>query len=47
MVIEGEISIQNAILNKRDAIGIEQTNKFEVFATKNTELLFIEVPMKF
>ena len=47
MVIEGSISLQNAVLNKRDAIGIEQAIEFELLATKKTELLFIEVPMKF
>ena len=40
MVIEGSISLQNAVLNKRDAIGIEQAIEFELLATKKTELLF-------
>lgn len=47
MVVEGTISIENEILEKRDAIGIEQTNSFKIVAKKNTQLLFIEVPMKF
>ena len=47
MVITGEIQIENESLIKRDAIGIEQTSEFEIKAIKNTELLFVEVPMQF
>jgi redox-sensitive bicupin YhaK (pirin superfamily) len=47
MVIEGEVKIDNETLIKRDAIGIEQTNNFEIKAIKKTQLLFIEVPMRF
>ena len=47
MVIEGDISINNEKLGKRDAIGIEQTNFFEITANKKSEIIFIEVPMKF
>tara|TARA_R110001583_G_scaffold114876_6_gene265392 strand:+ start:3289 stop:4011 length:723 start_codon:yes stop_codon:yes gene_type:complete len=47
MLIDGEIIVDNKILNKRDAIGIEQTNFFEIISTKKSQLLFIEVPMKF
>ena len=45
MVIEGSVIINNEILNKRDAIGIYQTNNFLIKATSKTQLLFIEVPM--
>lgn len=47
MVIEGELSIENEVLTKRDAIGIEQTNSFKIESKTTSELLFIEVPMKF
>jgi len=47
MVINGELSIDNLQLGKRDAIGIEQTNLFQISSTKKSEVLFIEVPMKF
>ncbi|MBT8316315.1 MAG: pirin family protein [Lutibacter sp.] len=47
MVINGELSINNIQLEKRDAIGIEQTNLFQISSTKKSEVLFIEVPMKF
>ena len=47
MVITGEVQIENESLIKRDAIGIEQTSEFEIKAIKNTELLFVEVPMQF
>jgi hypothetical protein len=47
MLIDGETQIDNMVLNKRDAIGIEQANFFEIFAIKKSEILFIEVPMKF
>ncbi|SNR52369.1 hypothetical protein SAMN06265371_104270 [Lutibacter agarilyticus] len=47
MVIEGELSIENEVLTKRDAIGIEQTNSIKIESKTTSELLFIEVPMKF
>ena len=47
MLIDGEVSVDNITLGKRDAIGIEQTDFFEVNSIKKSQLLFIEVPMKF
>lgn len=47
MNIEGEVEIQSTTLKKRDAIGIEQTKTVEISAKKDTQLLFIEIPMKF
>ena len=47
MVVEGEIQIENEILNKRDAIGIEQTSEIYINALENAQLLLIEVPMRF
>lgn len=46
MLIDGEVIVNDKTLNKRDAIGIEQTDSFEVKVQKNAQILFIEVPMK-
>jgi len=45
MVIEGEVTLGNQVLGKRDAIGISETDVFEMKSTKYSELLLIEVPM--
>lgn len=45
MVIEGEIQIGDQKLDKRDAIGISQTEKVEISCKQNTKMLVIEVPM--
>lgn len=47
MVIDGKLSINNEQLGKRDAIGIEQTNLFQISSIKKSEVIFIEIPMKF
>jgi len=47
MVISGEIKIENEVLRKRDTIEISQTNSINSKSVKNSELLFIEVPMLF
>lgn len=47
MVIDGEVSIDNEILSRRDAIGISETTQFNMKATKDSELILIEVPMFF
>lgn len=47
MLIDGEVEINNEILQKRDAIGIEQTENFEISSKNNAQLLIIEIPMKF
>ncbi|WP_420577647.1 pirin family protein [Ekhidna sp.] len=44
-IIEGQIDIQEDTLDKRDAIGISETNEVTISAKKDSELLFIEVPM--
>lgn len=46
VVINGTAIINNNTLNKRDAIGIYDTEIFEIEATENTEILAIEVPMQ-
>lgn len=47
MLIDGEVEINKEILQKRDAIGIEQTENFEISSKNNSQLLIIEIPMKF
>jgi redox-sensitive bicupin YhaK (pirin superfamily) len=45
-VIEGKTGVGEMNLDKRDAIGIWETDKFSMKVTAGTELLMIEVPMK-
>lgn len=47
MVISGEVNIEKETLKKRDAIGLSQTKNIQIIAMRNSELLFIEVPMQF
>jgi redox-sensitive bicupin YhaK (pirin superfamily) len=44
-LIEGEISVNNEILQTRDAIGIWETENVQISTNKNAEILVIEVPM--
>lgn len=44
-LIEGNITVNNIDLHKRDAVGITETNKLDIHSTTNSELLLIEVPM--
>lgn len=44
-VIEGEISVLDERLSKRDGIGIWDTSNFSIRVTKGTKLLVMEVPM--
>ncbi|WP_338733880.1 pirin family protein [Mangrovimonas cancribranchiae] len=45
MTISGAIEINNNSLESRDAMGVYETKAFTIKANKNSELLFIEVPM--
>lgn len=47
MNIRGEIEINSEVLENKDAIGVEQTNSFKINSKKVSQVLFIEVPMKF
>ena len=44
-VIEGNVTINNVSLNRRDALGIIDTDKLSILADSDAELLLIEVPM--
>ncbi len=45
-VIEGSITIEEETLNKRDALGLWDFDKFSFEAGADTQLLLLEVPMK-
>jgi len=47
MLIVGAVEVDSKTLNKRDAIGVEQTAAVEITSKEKTQLLFVEVPMKF
>ncbi len=44
-VIEGSVQIDHENLKTRDAIGIHESSSFEISASIDSKLLFIEVPM--
>jgi redox-sensitive bicupin YhaK (pirin superfamily) len=44
-VIKGSIEINRITLHKRDALGISETDSFEITATSDAQILAIEVPM--
>ncbi len=46
MVIKGEVEIDGEKLLQKDAIGILESDSFEIKATENAELLIVDVPMK-
>lgn len=45
-VIDGEVSVGNEKLGKRDGIGIWDVNEFSIQADANAKVLFMEVPMR-
>lgn len=45
MNISGQISVDSEVLDGRDAIGVSQTDRFDIQSLTDAELLFIEVPM--
>lgn len=45
VVINGSVEIDGQQLNKRDALGISETESFTVKASEDAELLAIEIPM--
>ncbi|CAN5404108.1 pirin family protein [soil metagenome] len=46
LVIEGEVKVDDKTLGRRDAIGITETDSFNVSATKDAKVLLMEVPME-
>ena len=47
VVINGSINIGAINLQKRDAVGIWETERFEINAEEDAEIIVIEVPMNF
>ncbi len=47
MNVEGELSIADTNLSRRDALGISEADQISVTAKSNSEILVIEVPMEF
>ncbi len=45
VVINGAVTVDGRQLNKKDALGISETENFTIKATENAELLAIEIPM--
>jgi redox-sensitive bicupin YhaK (pirin superfamily) len=45
-LIDGKINIDGQTLDTRDGIGIEDTNAVSLKAEKDSEILFIEIPMR-
>ena len=45
-MIEGRASIEGESLEKRDALGVWETECFSITAEKNSRILLVEVPMK-
>lgn len=45
-LIDGKINVADQTLETRDGLGIEDTDKINLKAEMNSEILFIEVPMK-
>ena len=46
-LIEGSVQIDGDSLEKRDALGIWDTEKFELLANQNSRVLLIEVPLNY
>ena len=44
-LIDGNITVGNESLSKRDGIGIWETDEFSITAEENSQVLLIEVPM--
>jgi len=45
VTINGTVSVNGQQLNKRDALGISETESFTITASEDAELLAIEIPM--
>lgn len=45
VVINGSVTVDGQQLNKRDALGISETENFTITASEDAELLAIEIPM--
>ena len=46
-LIEGEIEVDNHILQQRDAIGIIDFETFDIKINSKSKILLVEVPMEY
>ena len=46
-LIEGNVEIDGKLLGKRDALGVWDTESFDLYANQNSRILLIEVPLNF
>jgi len=44
-VMEGQLSIEGEVLNRRDAIGFNDIEEFTFTAEEDTKMLIMELPM--
>ena len=44
-VIDGDVTIENQKLNKRDGLGVWEADQFSILSDSQSEVLLIEVPM--
>jgi redox-sensitive bicupin YhaK (pirin superfamily) len=44
-VVEGQVEVAENSLSQRDAVGVSETDRIEIKATQNSELVIVEVPM--
>jgi quercetin 2,3-dioxygenase len=47
LVVEGQITINGQELNKRDALGVWNTDAFAISFNENSKVLLLDVPMEF
>lgn len=47
LVVEGQITINGQVLNKRDALGVWNTADVAISFTENSKVLLLDVPMEF
>ncbi|MES2880687.1 MAG: pirin family protein [Bacteroidota bacterium] len=46
-LLEGDVTINDVALNRRDGLGITDTDSLKITADSNAELLLVEVPLTF
>lgn len=46
MAVDGEIKVDGEVLNKRDALGVSDTDSLDIQIRKDADILIIEVPMQ-
>lgn len=46
-ILDGSVTIAGNLLNKRDALGVYDTDSFEITTNSDSQILIIEVPMNY